>query len=162
MTQRGSRTVGRIRVLQMFAAPAREEVVIEGCRLQRTEADGTVEVAAIDESGATLGLVRIHARTHGDAFYGRYSRNDDQYVYGSKLEIFPEARGRGMGNRMLAAARWVAYDETGRGLKSLVAPDNAISLRCHAAVGFDPPAAELSGLRVGPRVLWLSRRPIDP
>jgi L-amino acid N-acyltransferase YncA len=146
----------------MFAAPAREEIVIDGCQLQRREVDGTVEVAAVDDEGTTLGLVRIHARAHGDAFYGRYSRNDDHYVYGSKLEISPQARGRGMGNQMLAAARWVAYDETGLGLKSLVAPDNAISLRCHAAVGFDPPVAELNGIRIGPRVLWWSRRPLDP
>lgn len=135
---------------------------MEGCRLERTERDGTVEVAAIDAAGLTLGLFRIHVRTHGDAFYGRYSRNDDQYVYGSKLEVAPEARGRGMGIRLLAAARWVAYDESGRGLKSLVAPDNAISLRCHDAVGFDPPTTELSGLRVGSRVWWLSRRPFAP
>lgn len=149
-------------MLQLFGGPLTEEATVEGCRLERTETDGTVEVAAVDGSGVTLGLFRIHARTHGDAFYGRYSRNDERFVYGSKLEISPEARGRGIGTQMLRAARWVAYDETGRGLKSLVAPDNEVSLRCHEVVGFDAPAAELRGVRLGPRVLWLSRTPLDP
>lgn len=148
-------------MLQLFAAPLDEEAGVEGCRLARSRIDGTVEVSALDPSGETLGIVRVHVGTHGDPFYGRYSRNDEHHVYGSKLEIAPAARGRGMGQQLLRVARCVAFDEAGRGLKSLVAPDNAVSLHCHDLVGFDPPAAEVSGIRLGSRVWWLGRTTIE-
>ncbi len=114
-----------------------------------------MELSAIDRSGALLGVARVHSGCHGDPFYGRYSRNDDEYVYGSKLEIEPAARGRGLGQQLLHAARCAAFDAGGRGLKSLVAPDNAISLHCHDVVGFDPPTTLLRGVRLGQRVVWL-------
>lgn len=161
MRSRGARTIGRIRALQLFADPLTEEATVDGCTIVRHEFGGTVEAVAVDPSGTPMCSVRVHARAWGDPFYGKYSRNDDRYVYGSKLEVAPEARGRGLGVQMLRVARWVAYDEAGLGLKSLVAPDNAVSLRCHDAVGFDPPAAELRGVRVGSRVLWLPRRSLQ-
>ncbi len=149
-------------MLQLFAGPFDEEASVEGCRLTRSHHDGTVEVAAVDPSGETLGVVRVHPGTHGDAFYGAYSRNDADFVYGSALEISPSARGRGLGQQMLRVARCVAFEESGKGLKSLVAPSNSVSLRCHHVVGFDPPAADLRGVRLGPRVLWLGRSPLEP
>ncbi len=154
MTKRGSRTIGRIQVLQLFAEPLEEEPSIDGGRLERRLVDGTVELLAIDDSGILLGVARIHPECHGDSFYGRYSRNDENYIYGSGLEIEPAARGRGLGKQLTHAARCAAFDFGGRGVKSLVAPDNAVSLRCHEATGFDPPAALLRGVRLGDRVLW--------
>lgn len=148
-------------MLQLYAGPLDEQASVEGCRLERSRALGTVEVSAIDPSGERVGVVRLHPGTHGDSFYGRFSRNDDDFVYGSALEISPGARGRGLGQQMLRAARCVAFEESGKGLKSLVAPDNTVSLRCHDVVGFDPPAAELRGVRLGSRVLWLGRSPLE-
>ena len=128
------RTIGRIRVIQVFAGPMRSEATIDGCEVERRWNAGTVEVVAFDGEGTPLGIVRVHADAHGDPFYGRYSSNDESYVYGSKLEIAPAARGRGLGVQLLRVARSVAFDETGRGLKGLVAPDNDISLRVLAHI----------------------------
>ena len=103
----------------------------------------------------------MHHRTHGDAFYGKYSRTDERYCYGSDLVIHPAGRGRKLGQKMTRVARAVAHEELNRGTKSLVAPDNAASLRCHVHAGFDPPIALLKGIRVGDRTLWYSRRTLD-
>lgn len=158
-----SRTVGRVRVVQLHAAPLAERPRIdaEGCELVREMHDGTVSMKVIDASGRELGVIRVHVEAHGDPFYGRYSRNDERYCYSSKLEIAPEARGRRLGRQLLRVARCVAHESGGRGMKSLVSPDNAISLHCHEVEGFGPPSMDLHGVRLGSRVLWLSRRKLS-
>ena len=158
-----SRTVGRVRVLQLHADPLAEtpRIEAEGCELVREEHDGTVSMKVVDASGRELGVIRVHVEAHGDPFYGRYSRNDERYCYSSKLEIAPEARGRRLGRQLLRVARCVAHESGGRGMKSLVSPDNAVSLHCHDVEGFAPASMDLRGVRLGSRVLWLSRRKLS-
>lgn len=149
-------------MLLVPAAPLVEAASLEGFDLRRTRHDGVVELAAISPSGEQVGELRVYVAAHGDPFYGHYSEVDAAFAYASKLEVDPAARGRGLGAQLMRAGRSTAYEESGRGLKSLIAPDNAASLRAHERAGFDPPSTDLSGVRVGSRVLWLSRRPLAP
>jgi len=57
------------------------------------------------------------------------------------FEIAPEARGRGLGRRVAAAAR--ALVPAGTPVWAQVAPGNAASLRAVIAAGFSPVAAEV-------------------
>jgi L-amino acid N-acyltransferase YncA len=153
-----ARTVGRIHVLQYFAAPWGPDEQVDDTGIEVREVDGTLEVVAVADSGQELGVVRLHVRSAGDPFYGKYSRTDDRYIYGSALEVHPSARGSGIATRLMLALRRTAFDEGGRRVKSLVAPGNEASRRCHAATGFGEPVGELRGVRLGPTVLWLQRR----
>ena len=75
----------------------------------------------------------------------RFSRNDDDFVYGSAVES-RRARGRGLGAADAPPWRGASRSRSrARGSKSLVARDNTVSRRRHDVVGFDPPAAELRG-----------------
>lgn len=152
--------MGRLRVLHHVAGPLAEEPVPPhaGHRLvAERDADATTRLAVVDDSGSELGTLVVYARDHGDPFYGRWSRPDDRCCYASALLVRPEARGLGLGTLLMLAGRNVSAGEDGRGLKCFVAPDNAPSLRCHRDAGYVVTDA-LTGIRVGPRVLWTSRR----
>jgi GNAT superfamily N-acetyltransferase len=149
-------------VLQVPAAPLVEVASLEGFHLRRRRHEGVIDLAAISSSGEQVGELRVYVAAHGDPFYGRYSAVDDAFAYASKLEVDPAVRGRGLGAQLMRAGRSTAYEESGRGLKSLIAPDNAASLRAHERAGFDAPSTDLSGVRIGARVIWLSRRTLDP
>lgn len=158
MNQRGARTIGRVQAVQILAPAPSIAPSFEGMDVRNGDQPGQLLVVAVDGDGADLGSIKVFTESHGDPFYGRYSVADRRFAYLSKLEVTPAARGRGLGTMLLSAARAAALDATGAGVKSLVAPGNSVSLACHARAGFDPPDLELRGVRLGSRVLWLSRR----
>ncbi len=161
---RAPRSIGRVHVLRMVAPPLGEPATLtsEGYRLEHVHRDdGAVTCLVLADDDELVGEVTIHPRGHGDPFYGKYSMSDERYCYGSKLEIRPAFRRRDLGRQMVRVARGMAFEQGGRGVISLVAPDNAASLRCHELEGFVP-TVELQGIRVGDRTLWYRRRSIRP
>ncbi len=164
MTRRtGSpRAVGRLRVFEMIAQPpaTEPEFAADGYRLDRRRDDaGTTVVTVRDASDRVVGTLSVYAQEHADRFYGRYSRPDDRYCYGSALEVDPAARGHALGRQLLLQGIWVAGQEGGRALKGMIATDNAVSIHVHESAGAIK-VAELGGVRIGGRTIWIVRRPV--
>lgn len=158
----GARRFGRIKVLRMVTEPLDEapELDVEGCRLDIVRSGGAITARIVEEgTDVLLATVTLHVDEHGDPFYGKWSKSDDRYCYGSALEVRPEARGKRLGTHITRIGRGVAFQSGGRGAFSLVAPDNAPSLRVHEREGFRP-TVELTGIRLGPRVLWFRKRKV--
>lgn len=157
-----ARTVGRLRVFQMVGAALAErpEFAAEGYRLERRRSDeGTTVLTVRDGSDRLVGTLSIYAEEHADRFYGSYSRPDATHCYGSALEVDPAARGHSLGRQLLLQGLWVTGQEGRRGLKGMIATDNAVSIHVHESAGLEK-VSELGGVRVGQRTIWVFRRPV--
>jgi hypothetical protein len=103
------------------------------------EPDRHIEHPRVERARRYRDEIAVWRTRDGDAILAVGRGICDRWELG--FEIAPDARGRGLGRRVAAAAR--ALVPAGAPVWAQVAPGNAASLRAVVAAGFTPVAAEV-------------------